>query len=605
MAKKKDHSGNNEVTKPTWPPGYIRRVVVKFRDTKESSKIPYDERVETYPERYLGRNWSQLLQQFPGITIQRLITSITPQQISELVKRAKKRRKDQISASPRPIRRGRERDKNDEPPNFLTYFSVPCPAGVEPQAVAEALRKWRRPHADQPEAATHQRGIEVELAYVESGPAPPPAITLSAEEDPQQYGTQAYLTPAPVGIDAQYAWTIAGGDGDTGVGEAGLQFVDIEQGWTIKAPTLNPVLTEDHEDLPAGIQCICGVPRESFGHGTCVLGIVLAVPGNADGTVRASTRGSKNCVGITPNVQNRMVASVWPDISSTSINRANAIITSIHRLNPGDVLLLEAQIWAYGSYQGHKNWQKCPLEVEDALNDAIWLATFNDIVVIEAAGNGGINLDDFTPDGSFWDWQNRINYPSGVAYWTSKRDSGAIMVAAAHSRSHDPGPVSSNSGSRIDCFAWGHEISTTGDPDAIAPVPQDYSIGFGGTSGASAIIAGAALAIQGIAQVHRKGTTLTNKRFSPSELRSILRDWRTGTVSVNSSTATPPTPPNWNVDKIGVMPDLRNIITLRIRPLEKSELGRYIPKPEWHIDPGPQQLSLRKKPAKAKRKSPK
>ena len=69
MAKNKEHAGNNEVTKPTWPPGYIRRVVVKFRDTKESSEIPYDERVERYPERYLGRNWSQLLKLFPGITI--------------------------------------------------------------------------------------------------------------------------------------------------------------------------------------------------------------------------------------------------------------------------------------------------------------------------------------------------------------------------------------------------------------------------------------------------------------------------------------------------------------------------------------------------------
>lgn len=604
MAKNKDHSGNNEVTKPTWPPGYIRRVVVKFRDTKESSAIPYDERVEKDPERYLGRNWSQLLKQFPGITIQKLITSVTPQRICELVKRAKKRRKDQISASPRPIRRGRERDKNDEPPNFLTYFSVPCPAGVEPQAVAEALRKWRRPPADQPEAATRQRGIEVELAYVESGPAPPPDITLSAEENPRLNRKQAYLTPAPVGIDAEYAWTIAGGDGDTGVGEAGLQFVDIEQGWTIKAPTLNSVLTEDHEDLPAGIQCIWGVPRESFGHGTGVLGIVLAVPGNADGTVGAGTPGSKNCVGITPNVQNRMVASIWPNISSASIDRVNAIMTSIDTLHPGDVLLLEAQITAYGSYQGHNNWQLCPLEVEDALNDAIWLATFNDIVVIEAAGNGGMNLDDFIPDGNFWNWQKSITYSSGVAYWTSKRDSGAIMVAAAHSRTHDPGPVSSNSGSRIDSFAWGHEISTTGDPDAIAPGPQDYTIGFGGTSGASAIIAGAALAIQGIAQRHRKGPTLSNKRFSPSELRSILSDWATGTLSVNSA----PTNTNWNADKIGVMPDLKKIIKnkLGIPPalLKKVKIPIRI-RPEKLRGPGPRIQALHKKPAKAKRKSQK
>ena len=615
MAKNKDHPGNNEVTKPTWPANYIRRVVVKFRDTKESSEIPYDERVEKYPERYLGRNWSQLLEQFPGITIQRLITSVTPQHIRELVKRANKKRGDQISASSRPIRRGRKRDKHDEPPNFLTYFSVPCPAGVEPQAVAEALRKWRWPEQtgryseDQPGAATRQRGIEVELAYVESGPAPPPGIILSAEEDPQLDRKQAYLTPAPVGIDAEYAWTIEGGDGDTGVGAVGLQFVDIEQGWTIDAQDLNPVLTNDHEDLPAGIQCIWGVPRKYFGHGTGVLGIVLAVPGNADGTVGASTPGSKNCVGITPNVQNRMVASIWADISGASIERVNAIMYVIDRLNPGDVLLLEDQIWAYGSLVGqtNKNWYRCPLEVEDALNDAIWLATNNDLVVIEAAGNGGIDLDDFTPDGNFWDWVNSITYSSGVNYWNT-RDSGAIMVAAADSQSHDPDLVSSNRGRRIDCFAWGDGISTTGNPDpnrANTPGPQDYTVGFSGTSGASAIIAGAALAIQGIAQVNLKGN-LSNKRFSPSQLRSILSDWETGTLSVNSDSQNGPQ--NWNADKIGVMPDLRNIIInkLEIAPplLKKVKIPKRI-RPKRFRVPAPRIQALHKKPAKAKRKSPK
>jgi serine protease len=612
MAKNIAHAGSNELAKPTWPPGYIRRVVVKFRDTMESSEIPYDERVEQNPEQYLGQNWIQLLEQFPGITIQRLITSVTSQQIQELVNRAKKRRGVQVSTSLRPIRRGRERNQNDEPPNFLTYFSVPCPAGVEPQAVAEALRKWRwteqaeRNPEDHPGAGPRQRGIEVELAYVESGPAPPPNIILSPEEDPRQEGTQNYLTPAPVGIDAEYAWTIAGGDGDTGVGAAGLQFVDIEQGWTIMAPTLNPVLTEDHEDLPVGIQCVWGVPLKYLGHGTGVLGIVLAVPGNADGTKNATERGCKNCVGITPKVQNRMVASIWPDISGTSIERVNAIMYVIGRLNPGDVLLLEDQIWAYGSYKGYmKNWNRCPLEIEDALNDAIWLATSNDIVVIEAAGNWGIDLDAFIPDGNFWDWETNSAYSNGVLYWKSKRDSGAIMVAAGDSISHDP--AGSNRGSRIDCFAWGDGISTTGNPDPNRtnyPGPQDYTVGFSGTSGASAIIAGAALAIQGIAQVHLKGD-LSNKRFSPSQLRSILRDWKTGTVSINSSKAIPPTPPNWNVDKIGVMPDLRNIInnTLKIRPLKKLERKRYFKKPKRHRGPGIKKQALRKTPAKAKKKS--
>lgn len=178
------------------------------------------------------------------------------------------------------------------------------------------------------------------------------------------------------------------------------------------------------------------------------------------------------------------------------------------------------------------------------------------------------------------------------------------MVAAADSINH--ALAGSNFGSRIDCFAWGDGISTTGDltkPDY--PRPQDYTVGFTGTSGASAIIAGAALAIQGIAQVHRKGLTLSNKRFSPSELRSILSDWATGTLSVNSA----PTKTNWNVDKIGVMPDLRKIIInnklgiASVFPL-KIKIPKRI-RPKKLRGPGPRIQALHKKPAKAKRKTPK
>jgi hypothetical protein len=266
---------------------------------------------------------------------------------------------------------------------------------------------------------------------------------------------------------------------------------------------------------------------------------------------------------------------------------------SIVTLNPGDVLLLENQILAYGLRVGkmRKDWNLCPMEVEDALSDAIWHATAKGIVVIEAAGNGDIDLDDFTPDGNFYDWETSTGYSSGAAYWKAKRDSGAIMVAAADKATHDPGRASSNRGGRIDCYAWGEGIATIGNPDPDLdptlpprpPGPQDYTPGFSGTSGASAIIAGAALAIQGVAQMHRKGD-LSNNRFSPRQLRNKLRNPANGT------------PSNMSTDKIGVMPDLKKIIEqmLCLRIIRDKRTN----KPKTIRGPVP-------KPVRAKRKSPK
>ena len=69
-----------------------------------------------------------------------------------------------------------------------------------------------------------------------------------------------------------------------------------------------------------------------------------------------------------------------------------------------------------------------------------------------------------------------------------------------------------------------------------------YTTGFNGTSGASPIVVGAALIVQGMAEAS------LGYRFSPRELREILR--MDGTPSAN--------PP---ADLIGVMPDLNAIIT--------------------------------------------
>ena len=155
-------------------------------------------------------------------------------------------------------------------------------------------------------------------------------------------------------------------------------------------------------------------------------------------------------------------------------------------------------------------------------------ATAAGIVVVEAAGNGGHDLD------------NYINAKGRPIFDRSIRDSGAIMVSAGSSVDRHR-LAYMNHGKRIDCYAWGENIVTTTTNDA-GESNTEYRTDFGSTSGASAIVAGAALIVQGIAQA------VLGRRFSPRELRALLT--ANGTLSKTPAT-----------DKIGVMPNLLAIIT--------------------------------------------
>jgi hypothetical protein len=510
---------------------YIPRVIVKFRDTDNIAMMP-DERariqqteitryesIERNPERYLGASWSRLKAQHRGLTIQKLITSVAPQQIIKL--REKARRLDRIYRSA----------------NFLTYFAVRCPSAESAQEVAGTLRN-------------HHLWPTVEGAYVEGGPALPPGVLLSEDEAEQQ----KHLGPSPDndghpgGIDAKYAWTIPGGDG--GGAAVGLQFVDLEWGWIL-----------DHEDLPTGPRQIpppiSGKNILEKGHGTGTLGVVVAVENNW-----------RECVGITPHVETTKVASPWMtyDNGQTwTYSVADAIMAARSILNAGDILLLEVQT-RHNSPVG----RGYPVEVEQAEFVAINEATQAGIIVIEAAGNAGEDLDgdDLNPlVFNTWTTTSYSLNPLNQYF----QDSGAIMVGSALSIPGNPRSRNNNYGTRIDCYAWDNNIWTTGYDDgaSIPADPRKSYFGFSGTSGASAIIAGAALAIQGIAQRHQKGD-LANGRCSPNRLRDILHNPATGTLSEKSkwdidldSTWDPMNNEHfsrWNADKIGAMPDLRRII---------------------------------------------
>ena len=152
-------------------------------------------------------------------------------------------------------------------------------------------------------------------------------------------------------------------------------------------------------------------------------------------------------------------------------------------------------------------------------------------------GNGS-NLDAFT-DGNGKFVLNRAT--------PDFKDSGAIMVGAASSGIPHERLGFSNFGSRVDCYAWGQNIATCGGDipfDPTEPSPQKtYTLNFGGTSGATAIVAGAAVLLQSWA-IKEFGSI-----FDTLTLRALLSD-----SNLNTHSKTP------SNDRIGVMPDLNRII---------------------------------------------
>jgi hypothetical protein len=328
---------------------------------------------------------------------------------------------------------------------------------------------------------------DIETAYVEGGPTPPP---VDATDDPRS-PDQGYLDAAPEGIDARWAWDHTDG--------AGIGFVDLEQGWTL-----------NHEDLAAaGITIISGVSQAYHGHGTAVLGEVVAVD---------NARGG---IGIAPEASARVVSQYR---TTTTYSTAQAIISAADAMSPGDVLLLEAQTTVGGSTY-------LPVEVEQAVFDAIRDAVDAGIVVVEAAGNGSNDLDDFTNSAG----EHVLRRGD-----SDFRDSGAIMVGAASSGAPHTRLSFSNFGSRIDCYAWGQGIDTTGDGWTGISTTA-YTGSFGGTSGASPIVTGAAVLLQSW-QLAREGHAL-----SPAAVRTWL------SADLNTPSDDP------DVDRIGVMPNLRAI----------------------------------------------
>lgn len=307
---------------------------------------------------------------------------------------------------------------------------------------------------------------------------------------------QRYLRRAIAGVDAFAAWQVPGGSG------LGVRVADVESSWDLQHPDLTP----------PGVTVLHPFVATDTAHGTGCLGIVGA---------------RSTGVGLT-GVAPAAALAVSPHAEDTP----SAIARAARHVGRGGVVLLEA-----ATPLNPGNHPDAPLELDPPNRLAIAAASAMGVLVVEPAGNGAINFDTDPRCVAV-----RAFSPPGV-------DSGALIVAAGH-RQLDAGgePTGetiaadlTSGGQRVNCFAPGVGVAVPGR----GPAGQLFAF-FTGTSPATAIVAGVAAAVQGVATASSVGT------LAGSDLRARLADPQYGRPPGAQSPVNPVA--------IGAMPDLEKLV---------------------------------------------
>lgn len=310
---------------------------------------------------------------------------------------------------------------------------------------------------------------------------------------------------------------------------AGISITDVEGSWNLKGMFGDTITHEDLQGLdgqnpsPAAWDTSSWVnPWGDTHHGTAVLGILGA------------DNDSSGVDGLVPGATLRVSAAY----TTSGWRIADAIVKAARAMGRGGVILLELQIGGPNSGAcGNPQFGSLPLEYLSAEFNAIRQATALGINVIEPAGNGQQDFDD---------WANGTpcvapGHSSYTLFDPNLRSSGAIVAGATDQFSQRA--WFSNHGRRVDACALGELLATLGYGDLFSgggDVNQLYTATFGGTSGASPQVTAAAAILQA-AQNHYHGAFL----YPPHALRLLLRT--AGTPTSNPA-----------ADRIGEQPELQN-----------------------------------------------
>ena len=366
--------------------------------------------------------------------------------------------------------------------DLTQYFYMQTNKGVD---TAKALAQLRQ-------------STLVEGAYPVAKPVVPPLPPDYTDSSTPGY--QRYVRAAPDGIDVDYATQGVGGKG------AGIDICDVEYGFNNHIDLLS--ITKINEPYAF-------FNDSYYDHGTAVLGML---------------KSANNLWGTTGMVAEANV--YFSPVATTNIvpivNIQDAIADCMSQINTGGIILIEQQM-------SGRNGNYVPVEWDAAIYAIIQTASAMGYVVVEAAGNGGENLD-------------HVFYQTaqpGHTPFTAGNDSGAILVGAGASS----WKVASRSrldfstyGNTVDLQGWGQDIVTTGygnfyddDGDLF-----NYTL-FSGTSGASPMVTAAAAIIQAN-YIAKNGSPAL-----PATIKQLLIN--TGAAQTNT-----------NGENIGPLPDLKAAI---------------------------------------------
>jgi serine protease len=388
----------------------------------------------------------------------------------------------------------------------------------------------------------------IDTAYME--PIYKPASTTPDYSPLQTYLGLPNSVDNGIGVDCdapdpfKCAWEW---DSDGGMG-LGVNVYDIEQGWQI-----------GHEDLAISNSNLVDSANSSqqdwVDHGTAVLGVIGAA------------NNGLGVNGIAPKAGLWMVSNIQ-DSDRSPRSLADAINLAVDTGKSGDIIVipLEALGPVSDDYPNincsdadNASFFDIPVEYWQANFDAISAATDAGFVVVEAAGNGQMNLDSDR-------YEHKFDHDA--------RDSGAIIVGAGTSDTRAP-VCSTNFGNRIDLQGWGEGVTTTGY-DTLNPTGDPttgYTDNFGGTSAATAMVAGAVASFQGIAKDRHYSLT-------PEEVRESLHD--TGTLQDAATDKTKNIGPLVNlVDAISKK--IPETVTLVSPPDSGTPINTLRPTLDWDV----------------------
>lgn len=405
-----------------------------------------------------------------------------------------------------------ERFSGRKLPDLTLYYELQLQSGTDLQRL-QVLNKILA--IDEVETAYFRTKIDKIVPGYNTGVHREIGESVVLLNTPDYNALQEYEDPAPLGIDARFAWTMPGGDG------SGVKLADVEIANYLK-----------HEDLAEqNIQDVhTKVPDDShIHHALAAMGEILSADNGF---------GMK---GIAYKAEGYF-SSICLDSLCADDNTVQGLTAAIAHLGKGDVLLTEIQTVAPLPFG-------MPIEYDQAEFDVIITAVANGIIVMEPAGNGNKNMDDHVK------YENRFD--------TTFRYSGAFIVGSCYPKKVSAGRqarskyYSSSYGKRVDFFSWGEKIPSLGYGTLSGSSYKDYySDDFCCTSGATPIVTGAVILMQSI---HKKSA---GDIINADLLRHMLKS--TGTPSYD--------PPS---DMIGVQPNLKNAINMMMAYLAISNMSKH------------------------------